>query len=163
MQEGPVQRIVVGLDGSGHSSQALAWAVRMAKGMGSEIIAVHAVQPVLSWDASYAPPIEYDQQWRTAVASQFEDDWCRPLRDAGVRHRMVMEDGRAASVLADVADEVDADVIVVARRGRGGVAELLLGSVSHELTLHCHRPVLVISPAPAGGGEEPARAAERSV
>lgn len=162
MQEGPIQRIVVGLDGSEHSSHALAWAVRMAKGMGSEIIAVHAVQPLMTWDASYAPPFEYDQQWRTAVASEFEDDWCRPLRDAGVRHRMVLRDGRAASVLSDVADEVDADVIVVAPRGRGGFAELLLGSVSHELTLHAERPVLVISPTSTGGRPRLAQAAESS-
>jgi hypothetical protein len=40
---------------------------------------------------------------------------------------------------------VGADVIVVGRRGRGGVAELLLGSVSHELVFHSKRPVLVIS------------------
>ncbi len=43
------------------------------------------------------------------------------------------------------ANEFDADVVLVGRRGRGGVAELLLGSVSHELVLHCKRPVLVIS------------------
>lgn len=163
MQEGPIQRIVVGLDGSEHSSAALAWAVRMAKGMGSEVIAVHAVQPVMYWDGSYAPPIEFDQQWRTALTNQFEDEWCRPLREAGVRHRMVLEDGRAATVISDVADEVDADLIVVARRGRGGFAALLLGSVSHELTLHCQRPVLVISPTRTGARQEHAQAAERSV
>lgn len=60
----------------------------------------------------------------------------------------MVEDGRAASVLIKVADALDADVVVVGRRGRGGVAELLLGSVSHELVLHCKRPVLVISSAP---------------
>jgi nucleotide-binding universal stress UspA family protein len=56
-----------------------------------------------------------------------------------------MEDGRAASVIADVADRENADMVVVGRRGRGGVAELLLGSTSHELVLHSRRPVLVVS------------------
>ena len=55
-----------------------------------------------------------------------------------------MEDGRPASVIAQVADSVDANVIAVGRRGRGGVAELVLGSVSHELVLHAKRPVLLI-------------------
>ena len=58
-----------------------------------------------------------------------------------------MEDGRPASVIATVADGIDADVIVVGRRGRGGVAELVLGSVSHELVLHSKRPILLISTA----------------
>jgi nucleotide-binding universal stress UspA family protein len=56
-----------------------------------------------------------------------------------------MEDGRPARVIADVADREDADLVVVGRRGRGGIAELLLGSVSHELTHHCDRPVIVVS------------------
>jgi len=75
----------------------------------------------------------------------FEEVWCKPLREAGVKYRPVFKDGRAASVIAEVADDADADVVLVGRRGRGGMAELLLGSVSHELVLHCKRPVLVIS------------------
>jgi nucleotide-binding universal stress UspA family protein len=50
-------------------------------------------------------------------------------------------------VIAAVADREKADVVIVGRRGRGGVAELLLGSASHELVLHSKRPVLVISAA----------------
>jgi nucleotide-binding universal stress UspA family protein len=63
-----------------------------------------------------------------------------------VRYRAVMEDGRPASVLADVAERDNADLIIVGRRGRGGIAELVLGSVSHELVLGSKRPVLLISP-----------------
>jgi nucleotide-binding universal stress UspA family protein len=56
-----------------------------------------------------------------------------------------MEDGRASSVINDVADRENADMVVVGRRGRAGVAELLLGSASHELVLHSKHPVLVVS------------------
>ena len=59
-----------------------------------------------------------------------------------------MRDGRPATVISEAADEFDADLIMVGRRGRGGVAELVLGSVSHELVLHSKRPVLVISSDP---------------
>jgi len=52
------------------------------------------------------------------------EEWTNPARDACVSCRTVIEDGRPASVITKVADEVDADVIVVGRRGRGGVAEL---------------------------------------
>jgi nucleotide-binding universal stress UspA family protein len=120
----------------------------MAKGMDLEVIAVFAIAPPTYFDAGYAAsmiPVQFDEQWRTDMTREFQDLWCKPLKDAGVRFRAVIEDGRAASVITKVADENDADVVLVGRRGRSGVAELLLGSVSHELVLHCKRPVLVVS------------------
>ena len=57
----------------------------------------------------------------------------------------MMDDGRAASVISDVANRENADMLIVARRDRGGVAELLLGSTRHLLVLHSKRPVLLIS------------------
>jgi nucleotide-binding universal stress UspA family protein len=52
-------------------------------------------------------------------------------------------------VILAVAERENADVVLAGRRGRGGFAELLLGSVSHELVLHSKRPVLVISAPPS--------------
>lgn len=147
-----IGRIVVGVDGSTQSAAAIDWAIAMAKGMGSEVVAVFAVTPPLTFDAGYGTPvvpIQYDEQWRADIQKEFEEEWCKPLKEAGVRYRAVVEDGRAATVIGRVADATGADVIVVGRRGRGGVAELLLGSVSHELVLHSKRPVLVISTPPA--------------
>jgi len=146
-----IRKIVVGVDGSAHSAAALDWAVEMAKGMHSEVIAVYAITPPTSFEAGYgAPvvPIQYDEAWRADMKKEFETVWCKPLSDAGVAYRTVIDDGRAASVIKAAADANDADLVVVGRRGRGGVAELLLGSVSHELVLHSTRPVLVISAPP---------------
>lgn len=146
-----IARIVVGVDGSEHAAAALQWAARMAKGMGSEVIAVFAVSPPVSFDTGFSAPtlpLQYDDQWRAEIKKELEGAWVKPLRDAGVRFRTEIRDGRAATVISQVADEVDADVVIVGRRGRGGVAELLLGSVSHELVLHSRRPVLVISGPP---------------
>jgi nucleotide-binding universal stress UspA family protein len=145
-----IARIVVGVDGSEHSGFALEWAIRMARGMHSEMVAVYSVN-VPVWYASAGgavPPPQFDPEWRAEMQSEFEDRWCEPLKDAGIPYQTRMEDGRAASVINRVADEVNADVIVVGRRGRGGVAELVLGSVSHELVLLSKRPVLVISSRP---------------
>jgi len=140
-----IKRIVVGLDGSKQSEGALKWAVRMAMGMGSQVIAVYAVDVPVYFPEPYGTPLQFDEEWRTAMRSEFEDKWCRPLKTSGVRYRTVMEDGRAASVIDDVAERENADIVVVGRRGRSGAAELLLGSVSHALVLHSKRPVLVIS------------------
>ena len=47
-------------------------------------------------------------------------------------------------MILDLADVEKAGLIIVGRRGRGEVAELLLGSVSHEIVLHSKRPVLLV-------------------
>jgi nucleotide-binding universal stress UspA family protein len=149
-----IKTIVVGLDGSAESAAALHWAARMARGMGSKVVAVYAIHVPLWLAGAFeapVPPLQYDAGWRAAVKKEFEEEWCRPLEAAGIKYRTVIEDGRPALVIADVADQVDADVIVVGRRGRGGVAELVLGSVSHELVLQSRRPVLLIPHAKAAG------------
>lgn len=145
-----IGRIVVGVDGSEHADAAIDWAARMAKGMGSEVIAVFAVAPPVYFDTGYMAPIappQFDPEWRAEMKREFEKQWCKGLRDAGVSYRTIMEDGSPASVIAQVADKFDADMIVIGRRGRGGIAELVLGSVSHALVLHSKRPILVIESA----------------
>ena len=150
-----IKTIVVGIDGSVESAAALDWAVRMARGMGSEVVAVYAIHAPLWLAGAFeapVPPLQFDAVWRAAMKKVFEEEWCRPLNAAGIKYRTMIEDGRPASVVAGVADRVDADVIVVGRRGRGGVAELVLGSVSHELVLQSRRPVLLIPHAKAASG-----------
>lgn len=141
-----IKRIVVGVDGSVQSAAAVKWAVRLAKGMGSQITAVYAIHMPIYFASEYGAPFQFDQQWRDDMKSEFESKWCKPLSASGVRYRTVMEDGRPASVIEGVADRDNADLIIVGRRGRGDVAELVLGSVSHELVLNSKRPILIISP-----------------
>jgi hypothetical protein len=45
-----IKKIVVGVDGSEHSEAAIDWAVRMARGMGSEVSAVFAISPPVYFD-----------------------------------------------------------------------------------------------------------------
>ncbi|HET7465303.1 MAG TPA: universal stress protein [Candidatus Dormibacteraeota bacterium] len=154
-----IKRIVVGLDGSRASGAALGWAIDLARGMGSEVIAVHAIDLPAPYSQPYVAPVKVNEEWRRRVRAEFEDVWCAPLRVAGIRHRMVMDDGRAASVIRRVANSNSADIIVVGRRGRSESAEVILGSVSHDLVLRSTIPVLVIEPEPAARGKRKHRAA----
>jgi nucleotide-binding universal stress UspA family protein len=144
----PIRRILVAVDGSEPAAHALRWAIAMARGMGAEVVAVYAIPPFpdlsLGFAGPWVPP-QADPKWRAAMRKTFESDWCAPLRESGLPHRMVLEDGRPATVIGDLVESEDADVVVLGRRGVGGVRELLLGSVSHEVGHRCRRPVLLIS------------------
>jgi nucleotide-binding universal stress UspA family protein len=54
--------------------------------------------------------------------------------------------------IVDVADEIDAAVIVLGSRGLNGVRERFEGSVSHDVAEHAGRPVLIVPPAKARRG-----------
>lgn len=150
MPDRPVQRIVVGVDGSEQADSALSWAIRLATPFQAEVVAVFAIPlpTYTEYGGGYAPavvPPELDPEWRAGVKREFEEEWTARLKASGLRYRTVLEDGRASTVISELAEREDADLIVVGRRGRSGLAELVLGSVSHELSHHASRPVLITS------------------
>src|SRR5450759_5491788 len=81
-----IGRIVVGVDGSEHSEAALDWAVRMAKGMGSEVVAVFAISPPVYFDTGYvtaiAPP-QFDPEWRAEMKKGVRRDVVQALERRG--------------------------------------------------------------------------------
>ena len=140
----PAERIVLGLDGSPGAEAAAQWCAAHAGRLGAEIVAVHAIPPVV---AGSLPVPGFEQGMGDTGRAALHDalqQWCAPLHDAGVPFDTRVVDGDPATAIMELADEVDAAMVVVGRRGRGGLAELLLGSVPRRLTHHCEHPVLVV-------------------
>jgi nucleotide-binding universal stress UspA family protein len=150
----PIRRIVVGVDGSDGAMRAVTWSARLARAIGAEVVAAYAIEsPVFledfplvtgpftteSWDVAW-------KEWLEHTRELLEQRWCRPLAAAGVRYRAEMITG-GSKALIEFATSQEADLIVVGRRGRGGFAELVLGSFSHHLVHHSHTPVLVVPSA----------------
>ena len=136
-----LQRIVVGVDGSENSVAAVGWTAGLAAATGAEVVAVHALGLLDHLDSDEAVP---SQPHREEIRQRFEGDWCASLARPDVRCRHLVRDGAPVNVLLAVADEEDADLIVVGSRGMGGAPELLLGSTSTQIAQHSARPVAIV-------------------
>ena len=139
-----LDRILVAVDGSDNSLAAVGWAASLASTVGAEVVAVHALGLLgrLDEDDDKVP----SQPRRDEIQQRFESAWCAPLADAGVAFKPLLRDGNPVAVVLAVAQEEDADLIVLGSRGLGGYPEQLLGSTSTQVAQHSHRPVTIIPP-----------------
>ena len=143
-----IRRILVGIDGSEDGTNAVRWCAELAAAIGAEVVAVHAPDmPAYSYSV-FGDAEMVGEDVVTSLLDRFqvllEGEWTQPLRDAGVTYHTRLDPGNAPSIIMRAAAEEDVDLIVVGRRGRGGFTELVLGSVSHELTHHARQPVTVV-------------------
>ena len=141
-------KIVVGVDGSEHSTHALEWCARYAEALEAEIVVVHAIEipisPAVGFGAAYAPIMPACEPNPTEMESHIERDWCEPLRKVDAKFRVVCTMGVPAVVIMQIARREEADLVVAGRRGRGGFVELLLGSTSHQLSHDVDRPLVIV-------------------
>jgi nucleotide-binding universal stress UspA family protein len=137
-------RIVVGVDGSEGSKQALRWAARQAELTGTTLEVINTWQyPVFyGWAPAYPDDLDLAHLAQQALADAI-DEVFGPDRPARLRSRVV--EGHAAQVL--VGASAGAELLVVGSRGYGGFADAMLGSVSTYCVQHAHGPVTVIRPA----------------
>lgn len=139
-------RIVVGVDGSASSEQALRWALRQAEMTGA------GIEAVMAW---HFPFISGGYTWPPAgvmvSATDFRNFAERVLADtvsratSGSRSAPVTQEvleGDAAAVL--IRESADADLLVVGSRGHGGLAEAILGSVGQHCVHHAVCPVVIV-------------------
>jgi nucleotide-binding universal stress UspA family protein len=129
-------RVVVGVDGSAESNDALAFAVKEAQMRAATLEVVHA------------------SSYRFALLEQFPEELAleQSILDVAVALAAAAEPGievigrivepPAAKALIDSSD--GADLLVVGSRGLGGFKELELGSVSHQCAQHAHCPVTIV-------------------
>ena len=142
------ERVVVGIDGSDRSHQALRWAVDKCARRRARLTVMTAwVEP--------APPNPYllggmdpgsfeDAAWRVIDRALEQTDGLDLASLVAPPERLAVHGGAAAALL-DLAE--DADLVVVGSRGLGRARRLLLGSVATEVARHAPGPVVVVHPS----------------
>lgn len=142
-QGGPFHgRIVVGVDGSESSIDALRFAVRTAKAFRTSLEAVavwtYPAGAEVALLANWSPEEDAREILVTAAKTVFGDDHPSWFSTATKR-------GSAARALIE--ESVGAGMLVLGSRGHGGFIGLLLGSVSAACAEHAHCPVLIVHPS----------------
>lgn len=140
--------VVVGTDGSDTASQAVRQAVDLAGAVGATLELVSAYEPVpaqrLQEERRQAPE---DLQWainpREDVDATLEAA-AELARKAGVTVNTYARQGDPADAILDVAEEREADLIIVGNKGMTGAKRFLLGSVPNKVSHHAPCSVLII-------------------
>jgi len=138
--------IVVGIDGSHHSTRALEWALK-------EAALQHAALTVLTVHSVAASPWTGNPVHMGADAEEQEkmlqaaEELTRKVTDQMGESRPDSVTVRAISGFPAkelIEASGDADLVVVGSRGAGGFAKLMVGSVGSQVVEHAHCPVVVV-------------------
>lgn len=133
-------RIVVGVDGSATSQEALRWAVAIGEALGAEVVAIHALGLLDRW----LDPDASARSWRRTLSALVEQTWCAPFAGSPATPRVEVHDGDPVDVLLGAAEHEQADLLVVGSRGVGNRQALALGSTSLRVLQAARVPVLVV-------------------
>jgi nucleotide-binding universal stress UspA family protein len=141
-------RIVVGTDGSETAKRAVHEATELAKQTGASLGVVSAFDPVpgsrLREERLEAPSdIEHAVNPREDVDAILREA-AAEVEQAGVKVNTYARQGEPADAILDVAEEQNADLIIVGNKGMTGAKRFLLGSVPNKVSHHAPCSVLII-------------------
>jgi nucleotide-binding universal stress UspA family protein len=141
-------RIVVGTDGSDTAAEAVRQAVDLAKLTGATLSIVSAYQPVskrrTQGEAEGAPADIQNQIGPREDVNLVLDDAAAKARAEGVEVQTHPVQDDPADAILNVAEEINADLIVVGNKGMTGARRYLLGSVPNNVSHHAPCSVIIV-------------------
>jgi nucleotide-binding universal stress UspA family protein len=145
--EGP---ILIGYDGSEHARRAIEAAHALFSAREAVVLEAAPLRISVGYSAmpSDAPWVDAADPTLAYAGAQTGVDFAQQLGFHAVARTAAAPTTWQA--VTEVADEVDASVIVVGSRGLRGAREVVEHSVSRDIAMHAHRPVLVVPPYGAG-------------
>jgi nucleotide-binding universal stress UspA family protein len=153
-------KVLLAYDGSKEATAAAGVAAEIANATGSALHLLHVVPiegnlPPLA----YAPYEEAEawQAWEAGIerdeerARSFVEGQARRMEAQGAKvDESHLAFGRPEEEIVRLAEDLNAGLVVVGSRGRGGIRRALVGSVSESLVRHVHCPVMVVRPEKDG-------------
>lgn len=148
MTVAPNAVILCGVDGSAHARRAASAALAMAERLDASLTLVH-VAPTRTLISVASLPADADPSAyeRSTEVAETQADVAFDSLSPEVSHAVVGREvrlGEPATVLAELAEERGAELIVVGSRGRGAWRSAAMGSVSAELVRLASCPVMIV-------------------
>jgi nucleotide-binding universal stress UspA family protein len=145
-----LRRLLVATDFTETSDRALAWAIDLASQVGASVTVLHAYElPVIPFpDGGIVPTADVAVRIGEAAGAAL-DKTVAQHAGRGVSLVGLLRQGVPWEEINAVADEIDADVVVIGTHGRRGFARALLGSIAEKVVRSSPRPVLTVR-APDG-------------
>ena len=141
-------KILVATDGSEDAEVATSTALDLAKSSGSEVHIVLVEEPAYAYvDPSgypYFPDEELEHQLEQRARMRLDREVEKSRSAGGAVAEAHLRVGDAAAEIIDLAEDIEAGLIVMGSRGLGGIRRTLMGSVSDSVVRHAHCPVLVV-------------------
>lgn len=143
-----IKKILVPIDFSEHSKNALQYAISFAKQYNAELILVYVVEPTIypadfSFGQIAVPNIEHDLRERgEAELKQLVQTQIGEALPA----RTLVLTGKPFLEIIQTADEENVDLIIIATHGHTGVEHILFGGTAEKVVRKAPCPVLVVRP-----------------
>jgi nucleotide-binding universal stress UspA family protein len=138
--------VIVGIDGSHHSSRALDWAIAEAARRGADLTVITVNSVPASYWSGQPVPLAGDEEKVEEIREAAQDAVSKATAALGDQQpksvTVLAVNGFPAKTLIDTS--ASADLMVVGSRGGGGFGSLFVGSVCSQVVHHAKCPVVVV-------------------
>ncbi|MEG8947155.1 universal stress protein [Rosettibacter firmus] len=141
-----INKILIPIDFSDYSKNALKYAVEFAKHFNSQLYLIYVIEPVI-YPADFSmgqvaiPSIDTDIKTR---AEEELKNLAKTLIDPSLTVETIIKTGKPFVEINETAKEKDIDLIIIATHGHTGVEHLLFGSTAEKVVRKAPCPVLTL-------------------
>ncbi|MBL9138956.1 MAG: universal stress protein [Verrucomicrobiales bacterium] len=141
---GRIRRVLVPVDFSPNARKAVTYAVAFAKQFGAALTFLHVIQVNYAYGEFGA--IDFtalEREMRGGAEKELKELVASTVAD-GVKAESLVREGSPAKVIAEVAGELNSDLLVISTHGYTGLRHVLMGSIAEHVVRYAPCPVLVV-------------------
>ncbi len=137
-----MKKILIAVDEESTSEKVAMHGLQLAKQLKAEIALISVVDILVMITDNDVAPLEIADMKKSELKKNQQMLIEKVFKDYKVQ--TFIEEGNPYETILKIADEWEADLIVLGTHGRTGLSHLLMGSVAEKITRHSTKPLLII-------------------